>query len=94
MPSPGRGAIGQPIVIAVTGSARLYAEKQRLDLAAYAKWLSPDCQTGDIVSVSSGGVQHDFAVLRRRWLIGETGRSLEITLDYPVRGTLKAYAVS
>ncbi|WP_378942991.1 hypothetical protein [Mesorhizobium sp. ANAO-SY3R2] len=85
-PSRGGGATGLPIVIATTGSARIYAEKQGFDLTSYTERLSPDCQTGDIVSVFSGGVRHDFAVLRRRWVIGEPNSSLEITLDYPVRG--------
>lgn len=70
----------------LTGSARLHAEKQQLDVSTYAGLLSPECQIGDIISVSPAGIQHDFVVLRRRWVIADAKRSLEITLDYPVRG--------
>lgn len=51
-----------------------------------ALFLSPQCQTGDVVTVSANGASHDFAVLRRRWILGASDNRLEITLDYPARG--------
>ncbi|WP_281035142.1 MULTISPECIES: hypothetical protein [unclassified Mesorhizobium] len=29
--------------------------------------------------------QYDFAIVRRRWIAGETGTTLEVTLDHPAR---------
>ncbi|WP_281035494.1 hypothetical protein [Mesorhizobium sp. M6A.T.Cr.TU.017.01.1.1] len=29
--------------------------------------------------------QYDFAIVRRRWISGETGTTLEVTLDHPAR---------
>lgn len=70
----------------LTGSARIYAGKFGLERALGTMKLGAECLTGDIVSISSGSDTHDFAVLRRRWLVdGDTGK-LEITLDHPVRG--------
>ncbi|MBB6466407.1 hypothetical protein HNQ96_002272 [Aminobacter lissarensis] len=85
-PSLGSGATGQTADVALTGSARIYAGKAGLDGVLSGLALSPECQTGDVVTVSATGTSHDFAVLRRRWIVGATGNRLEITLDYPLRG--------
>jgi hypothetical protein len=69
----------------VTSSAERYASKIGLDLAKIAV-LGSDCAEGDVVSVASDGVRHDFYVLRRRWVIDEGQSQLEVTLDHPVRG--------
>lgn len=70
----------------LTGSARIYAAKAGLDGTLGALKLSAECQTGDVISLSVSGDNHDFAVLRRRWIIEGNKSRLEITLDYPVRG--------
>lgn len=70
----------------LTGSARMYAGKLGLDAAIGALKLTPECQTGDVVSIASGAGSHDFAVLRRRWVVEGAAIRLEITLDHPVRG--------
>ncbi|WP_245432035.1 hypothetical protein [Aminobacter aminovorans] len=85
-PSLGSGATAEKVEVTLTGSARIHASKTGLDVVLKALALSPECQTGDVVTVHSGGTGHDFAVLRRRWIVGTTGHRLEITLDYPVRG--------
>ncbi|CAN7437064.1 hypothetical protein [Aminobacter sp. LjRoot7] len=85
-PSLGSGATGQKVDVTLTGSARIYAGKVGLDGVLNALTLSPECQTGDVVTVSASGASHDFAVLRRRWIVGAMGNRLEITLDYPIRG--------
>ncbi|MDH4985406.1 hypothetical protein QEZ47_07600 [Aminobacter anthyllidis] len=85
-PSLGSSATGQKIDVALTGSARIHAGKVGLDGVLNTLKLSPECHTGDVVTVSAGGEVHNFAVLRRRWIVDATSNRLEITLDYPVRG--------
>ncbi|WP_395447296.1 hypothetical protein ACHMW7_20230 [Aminobacter sp. UC22_36] len=85
-PSLGGGATGHKVDVALTGSARIHAGKHGLDAALDRLALSPECHTGDVVTISAGGNSHDFAVLRRRWIVGGAQNRLEITLDYPVRG--------
>ena len=74
------------MVVALTGSARIQASKAGLEDVLSGLKLSAACQSGDVISVSAGGDSHDFSVLRRRWIVGDGGHLLEITLDYPVRG--------
>ncbi|MER9597430.1 hypothetical protein [Mesorhizobium sp. M0244] len=42
---------------------------------------------GDLVAVVGAGTQHDFAIIRRRWITSETGTRLELTLDHPARSS-------
>jgi len=85
-PSLGGGATAETIEVTLTGSARIHAGKAGLEGVLGTLALSPQCQTGDVVTVSADGASHDFAVLRRRWIVGAAGNRLEITLDYPARG--------
>lgn len=43
------------------------------------------CLTGDIVSLVNAGEAHDFAIIRRRWILSGSGDELEVTLDHPPR---------
>jgi hypothetical protein len=69
----------------LTTIARHYADQQ--DIAETVETLDLDtgCAVGDLVSFEKAGRQYDFAVVRRRWIAGETGTTLEVTLDHPAR---------
>ncbi|MER8382040.1 hypothetical protein NKJ36_12320 [Mesorhizobium sp. M0142] len=75
------------MIIVLTTVARHYAGKQ--DIAAILETLDLDsyCAVGDLVSVVRAGTQHDFAIIRRRWIASETGTTLELTLDHPARSS-------
>jgi hypothetical protein len=72
-------------VICLTQSAGRYADKHQIRDELMTLDLGPDCIPSDIVSVEIRERQHDFIVLRRRWIIGNSDRQLEITLDHPAR---------
>jgi hypothetical protein len=84
-PSPGERATGGRATIALTASASGHAGKHGLTEALAAIGLGGDCAVGDLVSLVKAGVQHDFSIIRRRWIAGETGVALELMLDHPAR---------
>ncbi|MBB4649864.1 hypothetical protein GGQ99_001586 [Aminobacter niigataensis] len=86
LPSLGNDATGRPVSISLTATAKAYVGKAGIDVELEAMRLSADCQIGDVVSISSGGTSHDFAVMRRRWIVDRSRSRLEVTLDHPVRG--------
>ncbi|WP_157385603.1 hypothetical protein [Mesorhizobium sp. STM 4661] len=86
-PSPEDCATGGPAIIALTAVARHYASKQGIAEAVEALDLGSDCATGDLVSLVQAGTRHDFAIIRRRWTVGEGGVRLELTLDHPARSS-------
>ncbi|MER8397400.1 hypothetical protein [Mesorhizobium sp. M0306] len=75
------------MIIVLTAIARHYAGKQDIAETIEALDLDGDCAVGDLVSVVRAGTQHDFAIIRRRWVASETGTTLELTLDHPARST-------
>ena len=84
--SPASDAISADVVIALTITAQSYAAKMDILEMVLAIALPTDCQVGDVVTLRAGGADHDFALLRRRWLAGEGGTRLEVTLDFPAQG--------
>ncbi|PTE12192.1 hypothetical protein C9427_00950 [Mesorhizobium helmanticense] len=84
-PSPEDRATGEPAIIILTVVARHYASKQGIAEVVETLDLGSDCAVGDLVSLVKAGTRHDFAVIRRRWIAGETGSTLELTLDHPAR---------
>lgn len=73
-------------MIALTVTARSYAVQMGILDNVLAAALPAECQVGDVVTVRVQGADHDFALLRRRWIAGDEGSRLEITLDYPAHG--------
>ncbi|RUT99136.1 hypothetical protein EOD23_25675 [Mesorhizobium sp. USDA-HM6] len=85
-PSPEDRATGGCISVTLTASAKHYASKQAITGQVETLDLGSDCAVGDLVSLETAGIRHDFAVIRRRWIIGARGGTiLELTLDYPAR---------
>ncbi|QIG46907.1 hypothetical protein G5V57_03590 [Nordella sp. HKS 07] len=72
-------------IIALTDSARRYADGHGIMKEVTKLGLDDDCLPGDIVSLEREEMPHDFVILRRRWVISGEGRRLELTLDYPAR---------
>lgn len=71
--------------LVLTRSAHLEAERAGI-AARLGQLILPDrCMTGDLISLKAGAADHDFIVIRRRWIVTEEGASLEITLDHPAR---------
>ncbi|MER8866075.1 hypothetical protein NKI19_20590 [Mesorhizobium sp. M0751] len=75
------------MIIVLTAIARHYVGKQDIAETVEALDLDSDCAVGDLVSVIRADTQHDFAIIRRRWIAGETGTALELTLDHPARSS-------
>lgn len=73
------------MIIVLTTVARHYASKQNITETVEALDLGSACAVGDLVSFMKAGTRHDFAIIRRRWIAGETGARLELTLDHPAR---------
>ena len=84
--SPAGDAISADVVIALTITAENYAARMDILDKVLALALPADCQVGDVVTLQAGGADHDFALLRRRWLAGEGCTRLEVTLDFPAHG--------
>ncbi|MEP9396031.1 hypothetical protein [Mesorhizobium sp. KR2-14] len=84
--SPEGDAISADVVIALTITAKSYAARLDILDKVLAVVLPADCQVGDVVTLHAGGADHDFALLRRRWIAGEDGTRLEVTLDFPAQG--------
>ena len=84
--SPADDAISADVVIALTTTAKSYAVQMGILDKVLAIALPADCQVGDVVTLHAGGADHDFALLRRRWLAGKDGTRLEVTLDFPALG--------
>jgi hypothetical protein len=73
------------VIIVLTTIARHYADQQDVAETVEALDLDRNCAVGDLVSFVKAGTQHDFAIIRRRWIAGEMGTTLEVTLDHPAR---------
>lgn len=71
--------------IVLTAAAERHARKHGLAEAVAALGLGHACRVGDIVSIAAGGEEHHFAIIRRRWIAGPAGATLELTLDHPAR---------
>ncbi|MDX8515068.1 hypothetical protein [Mesorhizobium captivum] len=72
--------------VALTASAKHYASKQGIAGLVETLDLGSDCAVGDFVSLETTGARHDFAIIRRRWIINARGGTmLELTLDHPAR---------
>lgn len=71
--------------LVLTRSARLEAERAGIATRIDAVTLPDECATGDLVSLKEGTADHDFIVIRRRWIVTEEGATLELTLDHPPR---------
>lgn len=84
--SPASDAISADVVIALTITAQSYAAKMNILDKVLAIALPADCQDGDVVTLRVAGADYDFALLRRRWIAGEDGTRLEVTLDFPAHG--------
>ncbi|WP_354493478.1 hypothetical protein [Mesorhizobium robiniae] len=69
----------------LTTIARHYAGLHSIAETVEALDLNSNCAVGDLVSFVKAGRQYDFAIVRRRWISGETGTTLELTLDHPAR---------
>ncbi|MER8830742.1 hypothetical protein NKH73_30420 [Mesorhizobium sp. M0938] len=69
----------------LTTIARHYAGLHGIAETVEALDLDSNCAVGDLVSFMKAARQYDFAVIRRRWISGETGSTLELTLDHPAR---------
>jgi hypothetical protein len=74
------------VVIGLTVTAQSYAGKVGILDNVLAASLPAECQVGDVVRVRVHGADHDFALLRRRWIADDSGTRLEVTLDYPACG--------
>lgn len=72
-------------IIALTDSARRYADGHGIRAEVMKLDFDPEFLVGDIVSLEREEMPHDFMILRRRWVISGKGRQLEFTLDYPAR---------
>lgn len=69
--------------IRLTASAERYAQRHALSQVLKAAVPGSATAVGDIISVATDGILHDFAVTQRRWILdGETQR-LELTIDHP-----------
>ncbi|AZN99347.1 hypothetical protein EJ066_20705 [Mesorhizobium sp. M9A.F.Ca.ET.002.03.1.2] len=86
-PSPEDRATGAPVIIMLTTIARHYADQQGIAETVEALDLDSGCAVGDLISFVKAGRPYDFAVIRRRWIAGETGITLELTLDHPARSS-------
>ncbi|MCV3209904.1 hypothetical protein OHD62_18860 [Mesorhizobium sp. YC-39] len=71
----------------LTAVARHYASKQGIAQAVETLDLGCDCAAGDLVSLIQAGARHDFAIIRRRWIVDGVGTRLELTLDHPARSS-------
>lgn len=71
----------------LTTIARHYADQQGIAETVEALDLDSGCAVGDLISFVKAGRPYDFAVIRRRWIAGETGITLELTLDHPARSS-------
>lgn len=72
------------IRIELTASARARADAAGLDVNAATQSLDASVQVGDRISFG-GAPADDFAVLRRRYLIGSGPAILVLELDHPAR---------
>ena len=72
--------------IRLTASAERYAKHHGLMEAFEAANPGPMAAVGDILSLTTGGSVHDFAVAQRRWIIDGETRRLELTIDHPAFG--------
>lgn len=72
----------------LTASAERHTRKHGIFDKLVGTRFSHRCLTGDLVSLENGGARHDFMIIRRRWIIGDGGTRLELTLDYPARSAL------
>ncbi|TIS47649.1 MAG: hypothetical protein E5W96_18285 [Mesorhizobium sp.] len=87
-PSPEDRATGGSVSVTLTASAKHYASKQEIAGLVETLDLGSNCAVGDLVSLETAAARHDFAVIRRRWIIGTRGGSmLELTLDHPARSS-------
>ncbi|MCG8270686.1 hypothetical protein MIC97_04090 [Aquamicrobium sp. NLF2-7] len=87
--SPPQHAREQTAGVTLTESARHYAVRAGVLPDLEGMSLSEASQTGDVVSLVSHGETHDFAIIRRRWIVSASGTRLEITLDHPPRQALR-----
>jgi len=71
--------------IRLTASAERYATSNSLRKTVAEAAIGPDAAVGDVVSFTAEGQSHDFAIVRRRWLVEDGTTVLEITLDHPAR---------
>ena len=72
------------IRIELTASAKARADQAGLDVNAATQSLDAGVQVGDRISFG-GDPADDFAVLRRRYLIGNGPAILLLVLDHPAR---------
>ncbi len=71
--------------VALTESARRHAARSGMLPELEGMRMPGACLTGDIVSLAKGGETHDFAIIRRRWIVSGSDAELEVTLDHPPR---------
>jgi hypothetical protein len=85
---PLQGIVGDAlhVDIRLTASAERYAQRHALLEALKAAVPGPASAVGDIISVATDGILHDFAVRQRRWIFDGEMQRLELTIDHPAFG--------
>jgi hypothetical protein len=83
--APGEEGEIRSTIVSLTQSAARYVDKYQIRDDLMELDLGTDCLPGDIVSVEIRERPHDFIILRRRWIITDASRLLEMTLDHPAR---------